>query len=388
MVATEATPAPVASVRLTPDGATVLSNLGLLQDLIGRWEGDGFNLIARPDFQEQANLYLQLNQTRETLTFDPIGSAIPNRGFGQADIELFGLTYLQKISDRFTGGALHIEPGLWVRQPATTYPAKDPPAGAQIVARMGSIPHGNALLAQGIAEPFSGPPTLATADAEYAFSRFPSFNSCPFFAEPAPPLINAAGTSETKAASQLGSFDQYDLTVPASATNPRTPFGTHPQDPPLPDSIKGVAMQDVLNDPIRLLQPVIEEQRQRGHTFDGVVLNVATQARLSFQPEPNVVLGPRKGLPPPPAPTVVEVPMGAGEIANMPFLVGADKGPNAETASVYATFWLERVRHPTQPEFTQLQYAQMTVLNFPILNTPVNLAWPHVSVATLRKPFS
>jgi hypothetical protein len=360
--------------------------LGFLQDLIGRWEGEGFNLIARPDFQEQANLYLQLNQTHETLTFDPIGSAIPNRGFGQADIELFGLTYLQKITDQYTGGALHIEPGLWVKQPATTYPPEDPPEGAEIVARMGSIPHGNALLAQGIAEHFSGPPTLETAEAKYAFSRFPSFNSCPFFAEPAPPLpplINAAGTAEKVAARELGSFDQYDLTVPASATNPRTPFGTHPPDPDLPEFIGRVPMQDVLNDPIRLLHPVIEELMLGGHMFEGVVLNIATQSRLSFQSEPNVALGS-----PPPDWTVVELPMGAGEIANMPFLVGTDKGPNAETATVYATFWLERITHPTQPEFTQLQYAQMTVLNFPILNTDRNLGWPHVSVATLRKPFS
>jgi len=83
-----------------------LQKLGLLKDLAGPWEGEGFNLIARPNFEGHANLYLQLNQTHETLRFDPITSAIPNRGFGQNDIELFGLSYLQKISERFTGGAL------------------------------------------------------------------------------------------------------------------------------------------------------------------------------------------------------------------------------------------------------------------------------------------
>jgi hypothetical protein len=42
----------------------------------------------------------------------------------------------------------------------------------------------------------------------------------------------------------------------------------------------------------------------------------------------------------------------------------------------------------------QLQYAQMVVLNFPIFHllraAPsiyVNLGWPHISVATLRKTF-
>ena len=107
MVVSAGPPRSVETVRLTPDTPTALANLGLLSDLAGTWQGEGFNLIARPDFSGGANLYLQVNQTRETLEFTPIGSAIPNRGFGQADIELFGLTYLERISDVFTGGALH-----------------------------------------------------------------------------------------------------------------------------------------------------------------------------------------------------------------------------------------------------------------------------------------
>ena len=90
-----------------PDNATVLANLGLLADLAGTWKGTGFNLVARPDKEGNANLYLELNQTQETLEFTPIASAIPNRGFGMDDIELFGLTYLQQISDSVTGGARH-----------------------------------------------------------------------------------------------------------------------------------------------------------------------------------------------------------------------------------------------------------------------------------------
>jgi IS605 OrfB family transposase len=132
------------------------------------------------------------------------------------------LTYLQKISDFFSGGALHIEPGTWITQPSTTYPAETAPPGAQLIARLGTIPHGNSLLAQGIAEPFSGPPTLKTPTSEYAFSQFPSFNSTPFGVGTP---INAAGSSDKLTAPPPG-FTQYDLTIPASATNPRTPFGT------------------------------------------------------------------------------------------------------------------------------------------------------------------
>ena len=147
----------VPSVRLPLEDETIRKDLGPLKHLAGTWQGEGFNLIARPDFAGNSNLYLQLNQTRETTRFDIISSSIPNRGFGQDDIDLYGLTYLQKISERFTGGALHIEPGVCVTQPATSYPSESAPPGAHLVFRQGSIPHGSSLLAQGIAQHFSGP---------------------------------------------------------------------------------------------------------------------------------------------------------------------------------------------------------------------------------------
>jgi hypothetical protein len=377
----------ISSVRITPDAATVAKSLGIINDFAGTWRGEGFNLIARPDGEGTQNLYLQLNQTHETLQIERIGSSIPNRGFGQNDIELFGLTYLQRISDANSGGALHIEPGIWITQPATTYPPETSPAGTQIVARMGNIPHGNSLLAQGIAETFTGPPTLKTPGAEYAFSKFPSFNSTPFPipAAPAVPILNAAGSSEKLSAPVPPGFQEYDLTVAASATNPRTPFGT--TEPPLPANINGVLMQDVVNDPIKLLQAKIDKQVGDGHTFEGTVLNIATQANITFFKNPNSK---------PADPTVVVSPTnGAGGIENILFLEGGEpvggKGPNADTALVYATFWIEKVKHPTLPTFMQLQYAQMVVLNFPIftaLPKVVLLGWPHISVATLRKSFS
>ncbi len=164
----------IPSVRISPDNATVVQELGLLGDLAGRWHGAGFNLVARPDFEDHANLFLELNLTQETLTFTPISSSIPNRGFAQPDIALFGLTYLQQISDATTGGALHIEPGIWVTQPATSTPPLSPPAGGALVARMGNIPHGNSLLAQGIATTFSGPPTISPGRSRSAAAIPPS----------------------------------------------------------------------------------------------------------------------------------------------------------------------------------------------------------------------
>lgn len=394
----------ISSVRFSPDNATVLQNLGGLQGLVGSWHGEGFNLIARPDFEDSTNLYLQLNQTYETFKADPIGSPIPNRGFGQPDICLYGLTYLQKISDAATGGALHIEPGIWITQPATQYPPENAPASAQIIARMGTIPHGNSLLAQGICQPFTGTPILKTPSAEYAFSQFPSFNSTPFAAVPTVPtqILNAAGSAESLAVrAPLVPFPQYDVSnaagaiVPGAgipgAPNTRTPFGTNPPEPPLPTAINGVPMQQVVNDPITLLQAVVSKQVAEGYTFKGTVLNIATQANITFFANANGQAG---------DPTVTVSPVnGAGGVENILFLEGGAPagalGANAQTALVYATFWIETVMHKHWPSFMQLQYAQMVVLDFEILaairaNPPisVNVGWPHITVATLTKSFN
>lgn len=386
-------PGDVPATRYVIDNATVQEKLGYLAELAGTWEGRGFNLIARPDFRDQANLYLQLNQTHETLTISPIGSAIPNRGFGQDDIELFGLSYLQKIHDHYTGGALHLEPGLWITQPGTTYPPQNPPTGGQIVARMASIPHGTAVLAQGNAIRFTGAPTLRPPGGilRYNGSVFPSFNSTPFAADP--PVINAHGSSETKTATRMAAvpFGQYDLSNEADAANPRSPFATSPREPELPRRIGGVPTQKVINDPIRLLRAVIKEQQQDlGCTFEGCVLNIATRDTIAFRKHRNS---------PPDGPTVsLGVTGAAGGTENIPFLEGGGQGANAQAGLVYATFWIEKVRPGSGGQFMQLQYAQMAVLNFPVYKllhpeqacTPVRrvtLGWPHISVATLRKAF-
>ena len=74
--------------------------LGLLGPLTGTWKGQGFNQIFRP--QQPAtgsDNFLELNLTNETLEFTEIPGEIPNRGFAQGDISLFGMTYLQQVSD-------------------------------------------------------------------------------------------------------------------------------------------------------------------------------------------------------------------------------------------------------------------------------------------------
>jgi hypothetical protein len=373
----------IPSVRISPDNATVLQNLGLLADLAGNWHGSGFNLVARPDFEDQTNVFLELNLTSETTKFDPISSSIPNRGFGQPDIELFGLTYLQKISDATTGGALHIEPGIWITQPATSDPPLSPPPGGGLVSRMANIPHGNSMLAQGVATTFNGPPTIdpganPISGANPAFSLFPSFNSTAI--DLGPPLaagvplgapVFAGGTSEAQS-KPGGGFSEYTLTNAASTANTRTPLGNVP--PVLSPSIT----QTLLNDPITLLQQTVQNQIAQGYTFSGVALNISTAASISFFTAP-VISGS-----PPPGTATVNLAQAGGGAENLSFLQ-----PNADTTLVYATFWVEKLTHPDQPTIMQLQYAQMVMLNFPALRIPGTppFAWPHVSVATLRKTF-
>ncbi len=136
------------------------STLGPLADLPGKWQGTGFNQIWRPfragpgDPPSQ-DRFLELNLTTETLEFEEISGPIPNRGFLQGDISMFGLTYLQKISDVVSGG-IHIEPGIWAVVPKTTDPLE-----TETVARLASIPHGTTILAQGTALTVDGPPRIS-----------------------------------------------------------------------------------------------------------------------------------------------------------------------------------------------------------------------------------
>ena len=71
-----------------------------------------------------------------------------------------------------------------------------------------------------------------------------------------------------------------------------------------------------------------------------------------------------------------DAPILGGGTANTAFLKGGGGGPNAVSASVNATFWLETIQG--NPVIHQLQYAQTVLLNFN------GLSWPHITVATLR----
>jgi len=204
------------TLAAVPPKAT--DQLGPLTLLPGTWTGKGFNTIWRPfhgkDRQPPQGHFLELNLMEETLQFEEIQGAIPNRGLLQADIDMFGVHYMQQIKDQNTGAGLHFEPGIWLNIPAT----RDPRVPAS-VARLGSIPHGTSILGQGTALVVQGPPV------------FQPVSITPF---------------EIGNPSKTISFPESDLSKP-------TEFRS------TPDAIRGIT-QEMVNNPNSVLQNDIAGQ--------------------------------------------------------------------------------------------------------------------------------
>jgi hypothetical protein len=141
----------------------ILDQLGPLREMPGTWVGHGFNTVSLPDFDNPSGAQpfrVKLSATREILEFTKIGGNVPNRGSdGQLDINLFGLSYFQRITDALSNEPLHLEPGFWLRVPETKVPFQP-----ETVVRMGSIPHGTTILAQGFSGTFPSGPKFDPAD--------------------------------------------------------------------------------------------------------------------------------------------------------------------------------------------------------------------------------
>ncbi|KAK3628392.1 hypothetical protein LTR56_018660 [Elasticomyces elasticus] len=125
-----------------------------LTKLQGPYAGNCFNTIFRPRSNASPD---DADAKLTKLTFGNTIGDIPNRGmFGQPDITLTGLPYLQTIQDvtnvitgrgdRVGNDGIHFEPGMWLHVPESTV---NPAIGAS-VARMASIPHGTTINAQGL----------------------------------------------------------------------------------------------------------------------------------------------------------------------------------------------------------------------------------------------
>ena len=230
------------SYRAVPSQRATAVNLGPLQNLPGFWEGTGFNVIARPDFSGGSpnGFFLELNVLRETIEFTTIGSPVFNRGSAQADVAIFGVTYLHRVTDATNGEALHIEPGTWLTIPPTADPAAGP-----TIARLATIPHGNAIASVGFTQ---------EVDSD-ELPTIPPANTIPFpiGSQPPPP-----GTRNP--------YPEYDLSTPS-------PFRTAS----LPPEIT----QAALDDPNQLLRDALQ-----GHVLPHItrLITSASQAQIGNIP--------------------------------------------------------------------------------------------------------
>lgn len=154
----------------TPDD----TRLGPLAQLAGTWTSGptGWNMIALPFAPSEGqplNYRLLLNQYTEKLVFSVVDGPVPNRGIdlsqAQTDQFIVTLDYEQSIeqvavTDRpestvagAPGAAIHHEPGLFLNM------TNEIPDGFDI-ARLATIPHGDAALALGTSRRFDGPPRI------------------------------------------------------------------------------------------------------------------------------------------------------------------------------------------------------------------------------------
>jgi hypothetical protein len=365
-----------------PPPAPPAPPLGPLAAFVGEWIGSGFNTIFRPDSTatptpmpgpitttDPADNVLELNITTESLTFSQALGVVPNRGSNaQQDISLNGIPYLQAINDvtavdpsnpNSKPVGIHVEPGLWMAVPSTTAPAEP-----STLVRMGSIPHGTTIQAQGTSSVNNGPPNIPPVDITPFFRGQPA-NKVPFQNQ------NASNQGTRRIPQNLTVAPFTKLTIPE--------------------------WQARITDPNSVLRAAIAGQTIKATT----TITVTTASTLN---------------PPPTTPT------SGGGTDNIAFLEGDAAGNNANANAIQltATFWIEEVEHvivlpvvlpaglqhpvvlrskepgPQSPTFnlppppkptteertitvtsTQIQYSQTVLLNFG------PLSWPHVSVATL-----
>ncbi len=369
---------PYVPPRFQQGPITTAMNLGPLASLAGNWRGTGFNAIWRPDNPEsepitnppdQTKRFLELNLTNDSFDFHIIPGVVPNRGLNpQTDLSLYGLHYLQRVSDAdkhpfsTAGQALHIEPGLFMNVPASAIPEH-----YATIVRMASIPHGVTVMMEGktpSSTPVAGKPIIPDV---FPLPEFPAFT--PGIPQnPAPPLptvvapkaTDGNGIQPVEIPSQIPPVEHLvpEVTLPndtaGSQSNGPYPAATIPQ--------------RYVDNPNVLLTDAIAHQHILGH----ITINLDSTAAHH-------------------------------EIANIPFLgnmANAFKAPfpaNAFVESARATFWIEWVGIPHYPllkgdpgpavkeiepfwpegSYLQLQYSQVVILVFN------KVRWPHVTVGTL-----
>nr|WP_067291452.1 heme-binding protein [Marinobacterium profundum] len=136
-----------ATVSLTPSQLTTQ----FFNDLQGNWFGNkGWNIIALPSRgstpQSQGDFKLLVIPYAETLDVRDAGAPARNRG-GSVDQFVAALEYQQRVFNKDTAEALHVENGMFMNLSAIVdnNNQMQPPPGFN-VARSGTIPHGDSIM--------------------------------------------------------------------------------------------------------------------------------------------------------------------------------------------------------------------------------------------------
>jgi hypothetical protein len=354
----------VSSFTALRDRAAPAPDLGPLAAFTGTFKGNGFNTIFRPDNPETptplpvpvppSDNVLELNLTRETLSFSPALTSVPNRGEVQGDIFLNGVPYLQTINDVTVPSqpiGIHFEPGLWMAVPATTEPAEGP-----TLVRMASIPHGTTIEAQGTSF-IVGKPNIQPVDIT-PFQTLAPDKKVTFASQ------TAANKDTARIPQDLSPFIAAGTITQAMLTDPNTLLRNH------------IASQNITSTTVISISTSPAAPLVGGGTDNIAFLLGETTA----QPEPKPNAQAVKMAAIFWIETVeytIEVPI--YEPGQPPLTIPAGTGAAGQPVPEFlvtppAAITAPRTITVTSP---QIQYSQQVFLNFN------NLTWPHVSVATL-----
>ena len=333
-----------------------IPSLGPLADFTGSWVGNGFNTIFRPDntiSKSSESLpkplapgdnILELNLTAETLTFSPSLGSVPNRGLSQQrDIHLNGVPYLQAIND-ITDPAhpvgIHAEPGLWMAVEPTNNPAE-----GQTVVRMGSIPHGTTIEAQGTSKVIAGPPVFPTANitpSAIGGALLPKF-----------PSQTAANSDTPRTPQNLSTFIAAGTITQAILDNPNLVLQNHLKG----QTIVSTTQISIATSPA---PPLV------GGGTDNIAF--LTKNAVGFQMSATFWIETVQHT--------ITVPVSN---AGQSLVIKANETVPGLAVATFSVRVPKEITapHPIKVTSKQIQYTQTVVLNFN------GLSWPHVSVATL-----
>ncbi len=308
------------------------ASLGPLTAFTGTWTGNGFNTIFRPNNSRLSPTPLP-NKAPEVVEPNPPPFNDPDNIL-QLNLTLETLTFANSLGEIPNRGFLKSQPDIFLQGVPYTQSIKDVITNSAI-----HFEPGIWLLV---------PETKAPAVHNQTVVRMASI--------PHGTTILAQGTFSThEGPPHIPPVDitPFDIGNPSKRTQFRNQNAADTATFRLPQTLPPTITQAMLTNPNSVLTNAIAGQHIIRHTS------------LTISTEPSSTL------------------RGSGT-RNIAFLEGTvpppdTDGPNAHTAKMTATFWIETVKRDDGTIFTQIQYSQVVLLDFD------KLSWPHVSVATLTQ---